>query len=139
MSSLFQFGAARKLYRDGNHPRIMLGPDDIEMMRERVNRGHGKKIMTNLRKKLLPLTDAVLNTNDLETVVRGDDTWNAMGARLGFAMTDLAFVALLDGNEEIVEAINRIMRIVCKRGYDTHRTGVRPPSMTTAFDLLYHQ
>ncbi len=139
MSSLFQFGAARKLYRDGNHPRIMLGPDDIEMLRERVSRGHGKKIMINLRKKLLPLTDAVLDANDLETVVRGDDTWNAMGARLGFAMTDLAFVALLDGNEEIVEAINRIMRIVCKRGYDTHRTGVRPPSMTAAFDLLYHQ
>lgn len=139
MNSLFQFGAAKKLYRDNIHPRIVLGPSDLETMRERVSKGHGKKIMTNLRKKLLPLTDAVLNTDDLETVVRGDNTWNAMGARLGFAMTDLAFVALLDDNEDIVEAINRMMRLVCKPGYGTHRTGVRPCSLITAFDLLYHQ
>lgn len=48
----YHFAAAAGLYEKAIHPRIMLGPDDVQTLRKMVRSGPGKKIMNALRKKV---------------------------------------------------------------------------------------
>ena len=45
----FTFGCAADLYRERVHPRVLIGPDDLARLRDRVKRGGGRRLMQALR------------------------------------------------------------------------------------------
>lgn len=131
----YQFGAARKLYENQAHPRVMLGPEDIFRLRRQISSGDGKKIMIVLRKKVRRLVEFVLESKDLPTMLKGDGTHHSQGAQVKYGAADLAFVAALDEGHDTLEAVHRLFAASCGVA-DIDRTTV-VGILDMAYDLLF--
>lgn len=130
----YRFGAARKLYAANAHPRVMLGAGDAAWLRKQIKFGDGEKIMTTLGKKVRRLVNFILEADDLPTMLKGDGSHNSRGAQVGYAVDDIAMVAMLDDDADAKEACKRLFAAVVASGGDG-RVGIS--SLAMPFDLLY--
>ena len=102
--SRYAFGAAKNLYQENVHPRVLLGPDDVARLRDQIRRGDGRKIMSALRRKVQKLVGFVLGAEDLATLLKGDGSHNCEAARISYGIDDLAMVAALDEDADTLSA-----------------------------------
>jgi len=109
----FRFRCAEKLYRDGIHPRVLLGPDDLAALRVRVRSGLGRRLLVGLRRKVRPLVGRTLECDSLpEMIANWCVTWNQPGTNVMFGLHDMAMVAALDGDAEALEAVRRVLGVL---------------------------
>jgi len=100
----FEFGCARHLYEKGIHPRLLLGPDDLEALREECRAGWCGQLLARLRQKVEPLVAGVLGGKDAASLVR-----EPAGGAIVASLDDIALVALLDHNADALEAARRVL------------------------------
>ena len=67
--SKFEFGTATQLYEEYIHPRVIIGPKDIDRLKESTRRGGGRRLMNAMREKVRPLVEVVLQSDDLPGLV----------------------------------------------------------------------
>ena len=127
----FSFNAARKLYENGTHPRVMLGPHDIDRLRRQIRTGDGRKIMSAIRRKVKPLVTNVLEADDLPLMLKGDGSHNSKGSLVMRGIVDIAFVGALDGDRPAIEALQRLFDVACSPGSE-----FGPSSLNMPYDLL---
>ncbi|MBI2440855.1 MAG: heparinase II/III family protein [Lentisphaerae bacterium] len=130
----FAFACAAALYRKGVHPRLLAGPEDLARLRRRIRAGAGLKIMTALRRKVRPLAESILQSDDLpaffETAKRSH---NEPAALLFYGLDDLALAAALDRNAEWIEALRRVLAAVILPENNAYHLS----TTALAYDLLH--
>lgn len=105
----FDFGCAKALYEKKVHPRVLLGPRDVEVLRAMVRKGDAKKIMQAIRARTRPHVEWLLSYADLAAsfteaaVPRGTPAYGALGAA-----REMATVALVDEDDDAIEALRRL-------------------------------
>jgi len=138
----FEFGRARRLYRRGDHPRMLVGPEDLDELRGAVRRGRARKLMDALRRKVAELVTIVRENEDMTGVVTHHNVrTDPRGGRLLDNFADVAFVGALDGDAEAIEAGRRVLAAMPeaeKRGpRDTYSAGYASwGNLQFAYDLL---
>ncbi len=142
----YQFGAARKLYEDGVHPRIYLGPGDIPKLREICRRDDGQKIMASLRQRVGPIIRSVLDAEDLVSMIAAwNQNWHMPGTRAVGALQDIAMVGVLDTDADAVEVVRRLLAICPDVDKAGRQEGVRRlrysalGTMAKAYDLIHSE
>jgi hypothetical protein len=115
----------------------MLDATDLTRLRRQIRSGDGKKIMSGLRRRVTPLYDAVMDTEDLSVLLAGDGSWNSMGARIYLAIDDMAMVAAIDRDDRAVSSMHKIMDSLCAKDDLDTRAGMGLQSLGMTFDLLY--
>ena len=130
------FNSAADLYESGTHPRLILGPGEVDKLRARIRSGDGALIMEALRRKVGLLVDEFAGHDDVHEVLAGDGSHNSLGARLSYGINDIAMVALLDDDAAAIAAIHRLFDAVISPDAQRGRVGV--PCLALPFDLLYH-
>lgn len=133
-ASRYTFAAARRLYARRAHPRVALGADDLDTLRERVGRGDGLKIMTALRRKVRVLVDEAAAAAP-DVIFEGNRQHNSLAARLAYAIDDIALVAALDRDPSVLDLVRRLMAGVSEPGHKGWPMG--PATMGIAYDLLH--
>lgn len=138
----FEFGAARKLYEEKIHPRVMLGPKEVEGLRVSVRTNGARRLMDAMRRNMRPVIDRVLNSEDLIHIIANwNKTWGELGTPVVFGMQNMAMIALLDGNAEALEAVRRVLRIVPQADPVSRQEAVRrlaysgATNFSAAYDL----
>lgn len=144
----YAFGAARRLYERKQHPRIFLGPGDAPELRKKLAEGDGKKIMTAFRKQAHAAVQSILEVEPPEKLgeaLRQSQTPGYGG--IGPAM-NMALVAVLDEDEEALEAVRRVLKFAPAAQQDPppapaqsrHRLGrCFGGPMSMAYDLVQPQ
>ena len=107
----FAFGAARRLYATGSHPRLMFGPDDVARLRSEVRRGIARTVMDALRTDVARAVEHVLSHDAARMIVEWSD-WYDVTCRVLTGLDDLALVAVVDENERALEAVRRVLTAV---------------------------
>jgi len=134
----FDFGAAIKLYENAVHPRVLIGPDDLDELKRRIRSGDGRKVMDAMRTWTRPLVDRVLNAGT-EEETREVFGGAYFGTPVCFGLDDVAMVARLDDDEEALEAVRRFLTAMAaaeKAGREDYAYGsLRHQGM--AYDLLF--
>ncbi len=139
----YRLGAARKLYASHTHPRIFLGPADLDTLRRRCRRGDGAKLLAVLREKTALIAAIVHDATDLPKLLsEWNINWHQPGTRLVFGLNDLAMVGLLDRDERRLEAVRRVLA-ACPAAAAQSREGVRRlgyaagDHLCLAYDLVH--
>ena len=108
--SSFDFGCAADLYRKRIHPRVLVGPDDLVRLRDRVKRGGGRRLMQALRNKVQPLAQAALEADDLPGLIADyNRSPDHLGPDIALGIHEMAMVAAIDSDAEMVEATRRVL------------------------------
>jgi len=134
----FDLGAAIELYECGTHPRVLIGPDDLDELKRRIRTGDGRKVMDAMRTWVRPLVARVLDAARDEQVL---EVFGGayFGTPVCFGLDDVAMVARLDDDEEAREAIRRFLMAMAaaeKAGKEDYAYGsLRHQGM--AYDLLF--
>jgi hypothetical protein len=137
-------GNAAALYKQGTHPRLLIGPDGVLRLQEQIKSGWAGKIMEALRTKVEGLVQSVEQTDDVAAllahhVVRTDP----MGGHVLEGAGDIAMVALLDDDLRAREAVRRILYAIP----DAERLGPRDTysvgyaswgTLQMAYDLTFN-
>lgn len=98
----YKFGAARKLFEDKKHPRVLFGTEDLPELR-RILRSHdGRKIASAFRKSVSPTIRRVLDIKSHKN--SRVPQYPHMGSAWNIAM-----LTVLDENENALEAVRRIL------------------------------
>ena len=142
----YGFGCARQLYRDGIHPRLYGGPDDLARLQKKVRTGKGRLLMEALREKVRPLVSAVERERaDLPAMVAHHTvrTGTHGGLILSY-MNDMALVGVLDQDDRTQDAVVRVLVALPeaeKRGpRDTYGLGWAGVGIVPhAYDLVCHR
>ncbi|MBI2437269.1 MAG: heparinase II/III family protein [Lentisphaerae bacterium] len=103
----FAFGCAKKLYKDGVHPRVVIGPADLERLRIKIKTGDGRKIMAGLRQKVRPIVECALSADLRKELAVSPDL-----SLIRWTIFDLAMVGILDGCAKTLEAAKRALLAV---------------------------
>jgi hypothetical protein len=85
----YQFGCARKLYATNQHPRLLLGPTDLPLLRKRIRAGDGRRIMVCLRKRVASVVQPLLSSGDVAGLIRQwgiSGTENVFGGKVMLAL-----------------------------------------------------
>ena len=107
------FGCAASQYKVASHPRLLISPGDEKRIRTACRKGVQKKLHTSLREKVMPLIDLTLGCADVASLV-GNPTGarnggSKEGARVTHALDDIAFIGVVDDNENAIEAVRRVL------------------------------
>lgn len=106
----FTFGCAADLYRERVHPRVLIGPDDLARLRDRVKRGGGRRLMQALREKVRPLVEAVLAADELPALIADyNRSPEHLGPAIAGGVEEMAMVAALDLDADTIEATRRVL------------------------------
>lgn len=100
----FDFGCARSLYEKQTHPRILLGPDDLERLREECRSGPCGVLLERLRRKVEPMVASVLASKDVNAFMS-----TRAGQQIIGGLDNLAIVGVLDDDKEALEATRRLL------------------------------
>ncbi len=130
------YGVARALYRKKEHPRLLLGPAELALLKAQIRAGAGKKIWAALRLKAAALFAELAAVPDLKAMLAGDGSWQSLSSRLLFSAEDLAIVALLDERADYIELLRTVMRTVCEVDAQKSRTALRVADLAGVYDLL---
>jgi len=136
----FEFGCAKKLYERNVHPRVLLGPKDVERLRERVRCGNARKLMNAVRKCTRPCAEEILTCDDILGGEASTKRYERFGAMILDRALDVAIVGVLDEDERCLEAARRIIHlmpdVVERSDYDILVHGRITPTVH-AFDLVH--
>ena len=106
------FGLARPLYERREHPRLLLDGGELcalsHAVREEEN---ARRLMAALRQKTAILTRLYHESTDRRALLLGDGTHHSPGARIGYALNDLALVAAIDRDEAALEVLRGAFRL----------------------------
>ena len=131
----FDFGCAKPLYQQGVHPRVLLGPEDVEKLRRRIRSGDGLKIMQALRRKVRLLVESVLKSRDLaQMLLDSKKSHHEPGALVLYGLREMAMVALLDEDTDAIEATRQVQLASCLP--ELRAKGFLP--LPIAYDLLFN-
>src|ERR1051325_5264925 len=145
----FSFGCAKDLYVGNRHPRVMIGPDDLVVLRRNIQRGDGRKIAEAIRTKIGPQVKRVLQTDDIASLLQG--TVGRMDLVLPSQLHDMALMGVLDEDTEILTAAQRALLALPvflaapeKMNPSAYGRSAGVYSMAygfhpLAYDLLYHR
>lgn len=127
-------GCARALYQNAVHPRVMFGPDDMPMLKDRIESGDGLAVMTALRAKVGRLVDVIHAEKDLERLLAWEcRSWNDPGILIRMALQDIALVAALDEEPRTLDALRRVFAISVD-----WRQKAKPTELSAlAYDIAY--
>ncbi|MBI2190476.1 MAG: heparinase II/III family protein [Planctomycetes bacterium] len=103
----FQLGCAAELYRMRMHPRVLIGPNDLDRLKRRCRAGDGRKLLLGLRRKLDPIVNQMLQGENLssslgEAIRKPDFLW--MGN-----IHDLALTGLVENDDRYLEAARKLL------------------------------
>lgn len=106
-----EFGASAPLYAKGLHPRLLMGPDEVDKLRAACGAGWCKLVLEQLRRKIAPMVEEIEATSDLaEMMKRGPERKsNARGAHIAACLDDIAIVGLVDKDERVLKAATRVI------------------------------
>ncbi|MBI3986553.1 MAG: heparinase II/III family protein [Lentisphaerae bacterium] len=104
----FNFGAAKKLYARKLHPRLFIGPDDVEPLRRKARSPYGRKVMAALRGKLSPTIGQIVGSNDPATLLKPDKSNSFAPVAIGH-VCEIGLVGLLDNDGDAIEAARRLL------------------------------
>lgn len=108
--SKFESGIARRLYQKRIHPRLLMGPEDLNRLKESIKSGGGKRLMNAVRDQIQPLVKIVLEANNLPELVadynRGPEH---DGPAIVGNVQEMALVGVLDDNADALEAARRVL------------------------------
>ncbi|MDP6358814.1 MAG: hypothetical protein QF473_27090, partial [Planctomycetota bacterium] len=108
--SKFEFGTATQLYEEYIHPRVIIGPKDIDRLKDSTRRGGGRRLMNAMREKVRPLVEVVLQTDDLPGLVADyNRSPEHDGPAIAGNVQEMALVGVLDDNTEAIEAARRVL------------------------------
>lgn len=134
-----EFGAARKLYVQNIHPRLIIGPRELAALRTETTRGVGRKILADMARHLTPACRAINDApSDAEAV--------KVAAGAYFARTIWHFLDELAGWGQIaqqqapIDAARRTLVAIAKTGLagDAEHTGIGALSQVPfCYDLLH--
>ena len=142
----FAFGCATDLYRKRVHPRVLVGPDDLARLRDRVQQGGGRRLMEALRKKVRPLVEATLAADDLPTLIADyNRSPDHMGPAIAGGVQEMAMVAAIDLDASAIEAARRVLLSAAeadpasRNDHPCRRVTYLAGSFSLAYDLVAPQ
>ena len=105
----FTFGCAREIYAARSHPRLLIGPEELSVLRQRSKTGWAREIMEALRFKVARLVMLVEQTDDLPALLAHHTVGtDPMGEHVFQGAGDIAMVAALDEDDRATAAAARI-------------------------------
>jgi len=134
----YGFRAAEELYKNGTHPRLFIGPGDLETIRLKTTSGDGKKIMAALHRRTNPLFDTVHQSKNIAKTLAGDGSWHSPGARIYLAINDMAMVTAMDKEPKALSAMHMIFDSLCREDERKTQAAMNILSLAIPFDLLYN-
>ncbi len=138
----FSFGHAKQLYARRIHPRVVLGPRDVPILRRIIRSGDGRAIMEAIRCKTRPIIERALAAADIRAVLTDPDpSWTSFRVALTWNVRDIAIVAVLDDCPDATETVRRILRGLSTIPLDEQNVGGHVYAMGVgghplAYDLL---
>ena len=97
-------GCARPLYAKNLHPRVLLGPGDVARLGLQIRSGRGKTIFDAMRRRVDPVIDQILGTEDVAALIADREHKGAF-AELAFSEAlNIALVGALDNDPRALEA-----------------------------------
>ena len=115
-------GSAADLYRQGTHPRLLIGPDGLPGLHRRIRTGWARKIMAALRTKVEGLIQRLEQTDDVPALLTHHTArTDPMGEHVLEGAGDIALVALLDDDARAREAVRQVLHAIP----DAERLGPR--------------
>lgn len=127
------FGSARDLYARGTHPRIVFGPEDIPVLRERASRGLGARALAGLVRRCERWLDPA-HAAELDA-----ERYPADGSGHG-ALQPLSFAWMLTGERRFLDKALEVIRCSMATGKlarHPHSTEVAGGAFPLAYDILY--
>ncbi len=138
----FDFGYAAELYEKGIHPRVMLGPEELNDLKQRVQDGSGRTILDGLHGQMRELAERVHHAEDLTLMVgQWNHNWQQPGTAVVQKLFDMALAGVLRDDADLIEAVRRVL--LAMPDAEAHfglarRPGYNlPSSLAWAFDLLW--
>ena len=137
-------GAAANLYARKEHPRIVIGPEQLRSLRSEVQAGDAHLIHQGLRATVRRLVRKMHDAPDLTQFIGDWDHANRKpGSEVVLSLHDIAMVAALDDDPDAVEALRRVFAISPKAmthsppGNRSYAMGKAATQLALAFDLMY--
>lgn len=104
------FGVASGLYETDARPRVTMGPDDLPRLREQVREGDGLLLMEALRERVEPTIEGIHAVEEVVPWLAGrSSTTEVRPSRVYHQLFDIAFIALIDGDERALEAVRIVL------------------------------
>lgn len=119
----FTFGCAKPLYEAQVHPRVLIGPRDLEAIRRRSRSGNGRRILESLRAWVGPRVDALLSASDAQAV-RAVIHGATFGVPVYFSLDEVAMLGRIGGDARAIEAARRTLLALA----DTDREAAEFPN-----------
>ncbi|MBI2441701.1 MAG: heparinase II/III family protein [Lentisphaerae bacterium] len=141
----FNFGAAKKLYARGEHPRIYFGRQDLPKLRRQLRLADGRKIADAFRKDAREWVRKILaiEPQALPQALKQAAKPGYAGIHAAFNM---AILAVLDEDCSALEATRRVLAAApaaeedpSPDGQARHRLGRTAVSPAEAYDLIQPQ
>jgi len=111
----FTFGCAKPLYRKHIHPRLLVGPNELEQMRQRTRGGVGKRLLAGMRTRLRPVALEILAAAD-DKAARAVVDGAYFGRPLWHFLDELAALGRLDQDQNCLRAVRRILLAIADAG-----------------------
>ncbi len=141
----FDFSCARELYRRRQHPRVLLGDDDLDRLRRQARTGLGAALMAALRRKAQHFADQIHRDRAWVDLLlqSGQFFWPKPAESFAWALPDMAMVGVLDRDAKLIDAVRQVFRRLPEIGV-THRSGglvnasyyMPPVFVPYAYDLI---
>lgn len=131
-----RFGCAAASYPRGIHPRILVDPQDLARLRNRVRRGDGLRVFNAIRKNIAPVVDRLLAAESTEAVNSlldpGKSIYASFANSVANSMHEMAMVAVLADDDRAFAAARRVIAEAAPS-----RRGVYFGYHAYAYDLLH--
>jgi hypothetical protein len=135
-----RFGQARSLYAKQVHPRLLIGPTELEDIRRSIASGKGRKVMEALRLATRPCIEALASREETAKLLSGKDSWGSIPWQVVAGAFDMAMIGVLDEDAAAIAAVGQVIRALPESGIAANdgilvHAGLTYPLL--AFDLLH--
>src|SRR5262245_18126386 len=101
-------GSAKALYARGTHPRVLIGPGELDRIRRRASSRLGRKIADATRTRVRPFVREIMAQSSDDEVLAAIEG-GAFAKTVYWNLHDIAMVGGLDEDAEATEAARRVL------------------------------